>query len=652
MLYDSSNLYVGFRADDPDPSRIRAHYSDRDKAWPDDFVGVVLDTFNDRRRAFAFYSNPLGVQIDQIETDTGHGLDPSWDAIWDSSGRITSGGYEVEMAIPWSSLRFDKEEGDKIFTFDLVRSYPRDVSHHIGVFPRDRSMNCYLCQAWELVGFSGASPGLNIELDPTITALRVDERPDFPEGSVEEGDVDVDLGLSARWGMTPNLSLNGAVNPDFSQVEADVAQLEINERFALFYEEKRPFFMEGADYFTTPFRAVHTRTVIDPSWGIKLTGKEGANAVGVFFAEDRDPQELIPGNQGSEQRILDEDVTASVARWRRDVGKSSTIGLLATDRRGGDYRNSLYGVDGQLRVTPHDTIMFQLLRSDTAGDGSDGTALSLLYAHDTRNWSQWIDYADVSEDFRADLGFIPRVDLRELEVGVRRRWWGGEDRWFTKSSITLRGERAENRDGLLTDQEIGVIFDYEGPRQSKLHFHPVVEKEYYEGRLYKLDGGHFSGEVQPTGDLSLELFGSWGDAVDYANEQPADQLRLGPAVTYRFGRHLSVGLQHELEQLEVDDGRLYEANLTQSRIVYQFNRRTFLRGILQYLDIERDTALYDDEVEAREKHLFTQVLFSYKFNPRTVFFLGYSDNRLGSQAMDHRLEDRTLFLKLGYAWLP
>jgi hypothetical protein len=435
-------------------------------------------------------------------------------------------------------------------------------------------------------------------------------------------------------------------------VEADVAQLEVNERFALFYEEKRPFFLEGADIFTTPFRAVHTRTVIDPSWGIKLTGKEGANAVGLFVAEDSSPRVLIPGNQRSEQRILEEDVTASVARWRRDVGKSSTIGLLATDRRGGDYRNSLYGVDGQLRVTTRDTIMFQLLRSEMGEGGPEGTAISLLYAHDTRNWSQWIDYVDISEGFRADLGFMPRVDLREVEVGLRRRWWGGEDRWFTKNSITLRGERAENRDGLLTDQEFGVIWDYEGPKQSRLHFHPTFEKEFYQGRLYELDGGHFSCALQPTGDLTLELFGVWGEAVDYANERPGDQLRLGPSVTYRFGRHLSVELRHELERLDVEGGRLYEANLTQSRIVYQFNRRAFLRGILQYLDLERNSALYDDEVEEREKHLFTQVLFSYKINPQTVFFLGYSDNRLGSQAMDHRLEDRTLFLKLGYAWLP
>jgi hypothetical protein len=668
LLYDSSHFYIGFRADDPEPSRIRAHYSDRDTAWFDDFVGVVLDTFNDRRRAFAFYSNPLGVQIDQIETDTGHGFDSSWDAIWDSSGRITPRGYTVEMAIPWSSLRFGKERGDKVFAFDLVRGYPREVSHHIGVFPRDRSLNCYLCQAWELVGFSGVSPGLNLEFDPTVTVLRGDKRLDFPDGSVERGDVDVDPGLSARWGMTPNLSLNGALNPDFSQVEADVAQLDVNERFDLFYEEKRPFFLEGADYFTTPFRVVHTRMVVDPSWGMKLTGKEDANAIGAFVARDERPTLLVPGSQRSQLYLLEDDVTAAVARWRRDVGANSTIGLLATDRRGGDYRSSVYGADGQLRISQHDIIQFQLLRSDAEypegipveDSRPDGTAMSILYEHDTRNWSEWIDYVDISAGFSADLGFIPRVDLREIEAGVRRRWWGDEDRWYSKAMLTLMGMRTEGHDGLLTDQSFSFVFDYEGTKQSRLHFHPTFNKEYYDGdsddlsdgRLYDLDGGHFSCGMQPTGDMAIELFGAWGGAVDYANEQPADQLRIGSEIAYRFGRHLSVTLRHELERLRVEAGRLYEARLTQSRIVYQFNRRTFLRAIFQYLDVERNAAVYLEEVEESERHLFTQLLFSYKINPQTVFFLGYSDNRLGDQAVDLTLADRTLFLKLGYAWLP
>jgi hypothetical protein len=679
LLYDQSRLYVAFRAEDPEPSRIRAHYSDRDSAWNDDFVGIVLDTFNDRRRAFGFYSNPLGVQTDAIETDTGEEFDPSWDAIWDSAGRITSEGFVVELAIPWSSLRFAKERGDKIFGFDLVRSYPREISHHLGFFPRERDRNCYLCQVQELVGFAGVSPGLNVELDPTLTAGRRDEKPDFPSGATVNGDIETELGLSARWGVTPNLSLNGALNPDFSQVEADVAQLEVNERFALFYEEKRPFFMEGADYFETPFRAVHTRVVADPSWGIKLTGKTGANALGLFVADDDRPGLLIPANQRSSFLRLDEQVTAGVARWRRDVGKTSTIGILATDRRGGEYRNSVLGTDGLLRLGKNDTVHFQALRSTTAypenvitdydqpAGSFDGSAYYLSYSHNTRNWEAWVEHASVSNSFRADLGFMPRVDYRATQSIVRRLWWGDGKSGFNKIQIGFRGERIEDRDGELNDQDLGFFIDYEGPRQIVLHFHPTFRKEFYDkdpgdgepGRLYDdLNGGHFRLTMQPSGDLRIGLAGVWGGAIDYANSRPADITAIGPELTYRLGRHLSIGLQHELERLKVDEGRLYEANLSQSRIVYQFNRRAFLRAILQYLDLERELDLYDplvvaeEDLEAAEQNLFSQLLFSYKINPQTVFFLGYSDRRLGDEETDLTLRDRTFFLKLGYAWLP
>jgi hypothetical protein len=650
LLYARSHLFVAFLAEDPEPSRVRAHYSDRDSAWDDDFVGIVLDTFNDRRRAFGFYSNPLGVQTDAIETDTGEEFDPSWDAIWDSSGRVTQEGYTVELAIPWSSLRFAKGQGDKIFGFDLVRSYHREVSHHIGFFARDRNRSCYLCQAKELIGFAGVSPGLNVELDPTLTVGRRDERPEFPEGPVVDGDMDTELGLSARWGVTPSLSLNGALNPDFSQVEADVAQLDVNERFALFFEEKRPFFLEGSDYFATPLRIVHTRAITDPSWGVKLTGKERGNALGIILTEDERPGLLLPGNQRSTFLWLDEDVTAGVARWRMDLGKTSTIGLLATDRRGGSYRNSVFGADGLLRIGDKQTLIFQALRSTTPED--DGSALFLSYARKSRNWEAWAEYEDISDDFRADLGFMPRVDIREQQGGIRRLWWSDGSEWYSKVRLTLLGLRAEDHSGLLTDQSLSVVFDYEGPRQSDLHFHPTFNKEYFEGRLYDLDGGHFSFSVKPTGDLRIGLFGVWGGAIDYVNFRPADIGRLGSDLTWLLGRHLALGLQHERERLEVAGGRLFEANLTQSRIVYQFSRRAFLRAILQYLDLERNADLYLEEVEESDRELFTQLLFSYKINPQTLFFLGYSDNRLGDQAADLTLRDRTLFVKLGYAWLP
>jgi len=262
LAYSETHFYAAFRAYDPDPSQIRAHVSDRDKIYSDDWVALILDTFNDQRRTYDFFSNPLGIQGDQIENSGNGG--GAWDAIWDSHGKITKYGYVVEMSIPFSSLPFQHIDGDQIWSFDAVRSYPRNVRHHIGAFPRDRNNNCYMCQSLKLIGFAGAIPGKNIEIDPTFSAGTTQERADETSGPFKVKDRSYDPGVTARWSFTPNMTLSATANPDFSQVEADVAQMDINTQFALYYPEKRPFFLEGADFFGTSLQAVHTRMLAEP----------------------------------------------------------------------------------------------------------------------------------------------------------------------------------------------------------------------------------------------------------------------------------------------------------------------------------------------------------------------------------------------------
>ena len=272
LIYDESCLYAAFRCYDPDPAAIQAHFRDRDGIDDEDFVGLALDTFNDNRNNFLLLSNPIGIQEDQIESETGGS---SWDAIWDSVWRITERGYEVEMKIPFNQLRFQRAHGTQVWEFDAVRFYPRSHETLIGTFPRNRSNNCYRCQMLKIEGFQGATPGHSIEIAPTVTGVRTDSRDEFPTGDFETLTEEVDFGLTAKWGVTPNMMFSGTVNPDFSQVEADAFQLDINQPFALYYSERRPFFTEGLDYFNTLKGAVYTRTMRDPSWGLKLTGKEG-----------------------------------------------------------------------------------------------------------------------------------------------------------------------------------------------------------------------------------------------------------------------------------------------------------------------------------------------------------------------------------------
>jgi len=301
LMEDGNSLFVAFDARDPDPGAIRAFLRDRDSAYNDDFVGVIIDSYNDERRAFEFFSNPLGAQMDLTNDDINRHEDDSWNAIWDSAGQITDQGYIVEMEIPLNQLRFQKVDGKQVWGLDVIRMYPRDSRTRIGSNPLDREINCYLCQFSKIQGLENTEPGRDLEIVPTLTASRADTTDDPVTDPMVAGDVESEAGLNVRWGITPDLTANLAINPDFSQIEADVAQLDVNNQFALFFPESRPFFLEGSDYFRTPIQAVFTRTVADPSIGAKLTGKRNNNTFGVFATEDELTNLIIPGAFGSDR---------------------------------------------------------------------------------------------------------------------------------------------------------------------------------------------------------------------------------------------------------------------------------------------------------------------------------------------------------------
>lgn len=672
VAYDDRQIYFGFRCLDPQPAKIRAHLMDRDQIdtfVQDDHVLIMLDTFNDERRAFQFRANPLGVQADAIFSEVDGLEDFSWDMIWSSRGRITAEGWELEIALPVNQLRFQKTAAAQTWGVELGRSWPRSSRHRINDSGRDRDRACILCQFDKMTGFEGLEPGRNLEFDPTLTGVRTDALDEFPDGELQEaelqeGDEDGEAGLTARWGVTPNVTLVGTLNPDFSQIEADVAQLDVNERFALFFEEKRPFFLEGIDFFSTPIDAVFTRTVVDPDWGVKLTGKQARNAIGVFAAEDDVNSLILPANQSSQSTLLDETVTSGIFRYRRDLGAASTLGALYSGREADGYHNRVGGLDGFVRLSARDTLTFHYLRSDTLYPGAVAEefeqptaafaddALFVEYKHGSRNWYGEVSYEDLGPGFRADSGFLPRVDIREGSGLLIRSFWGKEADWYDRWRVGAVGGRTEDHAGQLTDEELSLIVDVNGPLQSFVQVEFKRGRQFFEGVLYDdLDGVGLYGEFQPLGAVRFEMYVADGDTVDFINNRKAEERFLNPIVEARLGRHVNLRLDHTLQRLEVPAGELFEANLTQLRLVYNFSVRMFVRAIFQRLDLERDPGLFIEPVEPEDETLFTQLLFSYKLNARTVLFVGYSDNHLGLQGVDLTRTDRTFFVKLGYAWV-
>ncbi|MDI6849983.1 MAG: DUF5916 domain-containing protein [Candidatus Saccharicenans sp.] len=667
VTYDHNNLYVAFRCYDPESRKIRAHLMDRDdtdKLILDDHVSFMLDCFNDERRGFQFRVNPLGVQADANFSELEGYEDFSWDAIWNSAGRIEDWGYAVEVAIPFNQLRFRASDTPQTWGFSAERSWPRGVRHRITSHRRSRSVSCILCQFNKLVGFAGISPGRNIEINPTLTAVRTEAMdPDtFPDGSLEKLNQKVDPGLTLKWGVTPNLILNATANPDFSQVEADVAQLEINRRFALYYPEKRPFFLEGGDFFLTPINAVFTRTVADPVWGMKMTGKIGRTALGFFSAQDEINNLLLPGSQGSMSLSLDDRVYGGVFRLRQDIGQGSTLGLLYTGRVGSDYHNHLFGADGFLRLNRTTSLTVQFLRSETAypdivsdlygqpAGSLGGNAINLNLMHQSRNWIIQGILEDLGRNFRADYGYVPRVDTRSAGAVVMRQIWGDRKSWFDVIRIGVMGQLIYDHDGKALDKGLTFRTMYQGPLQTSITLSGNFGQTLYIDQT--LSYALFDGElgIKPFSGSEFRLEAAAGRWIDFDNIRPADMVSLEPGFSLNLTRHLNLTTSYNYEQLKAEGEQIYIANLLQAKLIYNFNVKAFIRAIIQYRDIDRNLDAYSFPVQPETRGLFTQFLFSYKLNPRTVLFLGYTDNSLGLENISLTRTTRTFFLKIGYAW--
>lgn len=660
LFHNQNYIYVAIQAMDPEPEKIRAHYCDRDQIFDDDWVLILFDTFNDQRRTYDFFCNPYGMQADQIETTTGGG--DSWDAIWESSGRITDSGFVVEMAIPFSSLGFQRSGGDQIWGFDVVRSYPRSVRHHIGAFSRDRNNNCYMCQAPKLVGFAGASPGRNTEIDPTFSSTFHQEREDETSGPFID-DKKNEFGLSARWGFSPNMNLNATLNPDFSNIEADAMQLDINNQFAIYYDEKRPFFLEGEDFFSMPLTLVHTRTLADPVWGAKITGKEGGNALGYFTVQDEITNLLFPGPEGSDSESINKKSVGSVLRYRRDLGEKSNIGLLLTDREGDQYYNRLGGLDADFKFTKTDRLQLQVVTTttqypdsvasdyDQPDEALNGNAYYLYYEHSKKNYYLYTKYKHVERDFRADLGFITQAGYKYNETGATYKWRADGNNWYNWLSIYTSFDFKRDLQNHPLHKAFTSNWGFEGKRQSYIYMYFELGRDRYDGEEFRANWIQWDAGFKAWPAVDLYTYIRYGDQIDFDNTRSGTRLQLEPGIEWNLGKHIRLVTEHTYEHLNVEAGKLYTANISRFKFIYQFNRRMFLRTVVQYCRYDRDVALYnDDDVDKKTEKFFNQVLFSYKINPQTVFFLGYSDNHLGDHETSIVQTNRTLFAKLGYAY--
>lgn len=670
LTFDERSLYVGVRCHDPEPSRIRAPFVDRDNViGTDDNVAVFLDTRNDRRSAVELRVNPRGIQGDAVFNDANGNEDFSPDFFYDTAARITEWGWSAEYRIPFSSLRYPRA-AEQTWGLLVWRNYPREFRYAFQSARIPRGSNCYICHATPITGLRDLPPAGSLVVAPYVSAQDVAVAP-APGEPLGGGDAEADVGLDVKWAPSAQVVFDAALNPDFSQVEADVPQIAVNNRFALFYPEKRPFFLEGVDLLETPVPAVYTRTITSPRWGGRGTGKLGGTAYTVLAAEDRGGGTVVlPGPTGSGFAPQDYSSLVGVARLRRDLGRSF-VGLLLTSREidgaDGGGHNRVLGPDFQWRPSQSDQVTGQILFSDSQSprrpdlaaewDGREltGHAAVLTWGH-TREKVDWFArYRDVADGFRADDGFVPQVGYREglAELGGSLYPTKG---WLNRVRGYLDFQRLEDRDGDLVEQRAfpGVLLlgrrNLTANIEARFERLRVGERELERTQLVGM------AQVDPGRRLTrLRVDLTLGDQIDFAQARVGSGAELRFAATLRPSVHLTLDPVFDASWLDVTpeggrEGRLFTARVFYLKAVYNASARAFLRLVGEYVTTDRDAALYAAAVPERSGSFAGSALLCYKLNWQTALYLGYGDDREEDLARDLRRTGRQLFVKLSYAW--
>jgi hypothetical protein len=659
IAYTDDAVLISFHAQDPDPAKIRAFLRDRDALYSDDFAGVMLDTFDDQRRAYEFFVNPLGVQADLIKEEATGDEDDSWDGLWTSAAQITDQGYDVEMRIPFATLRFRDTDGPRRWGAAFLRIRPREFRYQYFNNRVPRGSRCLTCTFDKVEGFAGVRQGRNLEIVPTLTVIHAEHR-DAPQAAWTGDGTDIEPGLDVAWAPSPNLTLNGTLNPDFSQVETDQAQLDLNTSFALFFPEKRPFFLEGADYFTTPLQVLYTRQIADPDVGLRVTGRNGQQAYGVITARDATTQLLVPGVLGSSFRDLDQEADDFVGRYRYDLDAHTSIGGVATYRGGGDYRNALAGADARWQKDAH-TLRGQWLRSDSRyPDGFDlpdtapaGNALYLNYSYGSRNWRGNVGHWDIDPGFRSDLGFITQVGYRKSVIGGGHTWFRPDGSTVSRIEFNGDWDITHRFDGQLLERELEGYLSARASRQGYYELGGLTRVRFWNDRMFDEHWGTLYAEAVPVSGLKLMMSVRAGQQLDLLAARTGRVVEWQPSLQWDVGTGVNINLNYTRQRLRRDGGTAFDAQVLDGRLSWQFDPRQRLRLSLQGSHIERDQALYTSDVDDRFRDLAAQLLYSYKLNPRSALYAGYSQGGYADDEFQQLFSsDRSLFLKLSYAWQP
>ena len=635
--YDSKNLYAIFVAFDTEPSKIRARLSRREDIFDDDSVEIMLDTFHDHRRAYSFLVNPMGVQADALWTED-VGFDFSFDTIWESQAKLTERGYLVWMAIPFRSLRFASND-PQTWGIILNRGLPRSNEDTFWP-PYSSRIQGRLNQEGAVTGLSSISPGRNLQFIPygifrsfRELDLRDPNRPVFDQRHAYGR-----LGLDAKSVLKDKFVLDATINPDFSQVESDEPQVTVNQRFEVLFPEKRPFFLENSNYFNTPINLVFTRRIVDPKYGLRLTGKDGPWAVGLLMADDASAGETIPRSDPNASK----HAYFGIGRVSYDLGRQSNVGAIFTDREFAGSYNRVGGIDGRLTLNTNWVTTFQGVVSSTLNtDGTyqAGPAAEVTAQRQGLHFTYNFDYSDRSNGFVTEPGFDPQPDIHNIvqhfQYTFRREgstlisWAPIFDTYETfdhggnhlnsgfspAMQVELKGQTyitllyAKEME-LLRPKDFAVL-----PANNRYVRHTTevtVNTNYYRA-------------------VSLKMDVRWGTRINY--DAPNGQIpflagrtSVNTTLTVRPSRKLRVDNTYILFRLHDRMGGVGSMNnhIIRSKLNYQFTRALSFRFIGQYNSLLTNPTFTSLQTA---KDFNADFLVTYLLRPSTAIYVGYNTNR-------------------------
>ena len=689
----NDSLVLGFVAHDPDPDRIQAPLRDRDGIERDDYVGVSLDLTGKMLVSYEFYVSASGVQMDWVRNRVDDTRARDWDANWEAAAQLESHGYTVEMQIPLAELEIPVGLDDLKRLVMFKRHYPREVRHHLGKLAVITPVA------------NPVLPKQRATLTPSVTYITGRSR-DAAERTDWDTENDFKLSVDAESKLTPSLGLLATVNPNYLEVEADLTETSINDPFTPLVPEKRPFFTRGSETFGTLVDLVYTRNIEAPRAGLKIAGTTGHMTMGDFVVDDRELRLIVPGNLSSATKTLDLDSVSAAMRHRYDLKRGLSAGLLGTVRAGeSDYHNLVAGVDLYAKPNLHDELRAQWAWSSSQypseleeklledvdedydemsdvglpgetrfneqvmrvnpNEAYSDDAWSLRYKHSRRNGYLSARYADVGDEFRGDLGYMPRVDYRLGSVGAGvDHYMSYRDQGNMRFRLSGSYTKQQSQAGDLIFESRDAWLNYWGLLQSWVRLgyrnRDRVAKRYLQNTLMIADNApqfkeqqfEFRVESSPLRNGRLVLAGKFGDQIDTDNYRLGDLVELKPGIVWSVGQKFEVSIDDTYRQLDVEGGRLFTENYLRASLTYQFRRASFMRVTLVDDLVRRDPELYlYEEVNKLERETTAEILFAWKPTQRNTFLVGAN---LGAtdvdQLDDPRLDDMAVYVKYSRAF--